>query len=75
MPFYKWMIQNHIGDNNMFGAVARLMEANKHMFRRARSYAKSRGFLERLNPRQEYFDAFEQAWHEYRQYQLQSSDA
>lgn len=75
MPFYKWMIQNHIGDNNMIGAVARLMEANKHMFRSTRSYTKSRGFLERLTSRQEYFDAFDQAWGEYRQYQLQDSNA
>lgn len=75
MPFYNWMIQTHISDSNMIGAVARFMEANKHMFRRARSYAKSRGYLERLNPRQEYFDAFDQAWGEYRQYQQQDSNA
>ena len=75
MPFYKGMIQKHIGDNSMIGAVARLMEAHKHMFRRARSYGKSRGYLEKLNPRQEYFDAFDQAWREYREYQMQDCDA
>jgi len=75
MPFYKWMIQNHISDENFVGAVARLMEAHRHMFRRARSYAKSRGYLNRLNVRQEYIDAFDQAWAEYRQYQMQDCDA
>lgn len=75
MPFYKWMIQTHLSDNTMTGAVARFMEAHKHLFRRARSYAKARRYLEQLNLRQEYFDAFDQAWHEYREYQLQDSDA
>lgn len=34
MPFNQWMIQPYINDNIAIGFVARLMEANKHRFRR-----------------------------------------
>ena len=75
MPFYKWMIQNHIDDNTTIGSIARLMEANKHRFRRARGYTKARGYLETLTTRQDYLDAFDRAWGEYRRSQLQEPDA
>ena len=75
MNFYNWMIQNYINDRSTTGAVARLMNANKKMFRRARGYTKNRNNFEQLTSRQDYYDAFDRAWGVYQSLWLQNSNA
>lgn len=75
MPFYKWMIQYNLHEETVLGTVARFIVQNSHLFSRARSYHKSRRILESLEPSCELCAAFDQAWNEFRKFQLESLDA